>query len=145
MVMWSADYSQEEPRVVAVASGDPVMLDDYRQGKDAYSTLGRAMGFPVDSRGIVSDKTARKIVKGVFLGWLYGAGGPKMQETVAMQGIHLTIAECNSYAETLKGTWARCVAWRQEVIERARIDKASFSLEGSGQTSGREGGTEARR
>lgn len=38
-VFVGADYSAQEPRILTEISQDPVLLDNYRKGKDIYSTL----------------------------------------------------------------------------------------------------------
>ena len=35
-----SDYSQQEPRLLSVMSGDESMKESYRQGKDLYATMG---------------------------------------------------------------------------------------------------------
>jgi len=39
-----ADYSQIEPRVIASMSEDPIMMDNYINKKDIYTTVGDTMG-----------------------------------------------------------------------------------------------------
>ena len=61
-----ADYSQIEPRIIAALSKDPIMLDNYNQGGDIYTTIGNTMG--VD----------RKAGKVLVLSIAYGVGPEKI-------------------------------------------------------------------
>jgi DNA polymerase I-like protein with 3'-5' exonuclease and polymerase domains len=65
-----ADYSQIEPRVIAALSGDPIMVDNYLQGKDIYTTIGDTMG--VD----------RKAGKVLVLSIAYGVGPDKIAQQI---------------------------------------------------------------
>ena len=38
-VMFSSDYSQQEPKITACISQDPVMCKAFRDGKDIYATI----------------------------------------------------------------------------------------------------------
>ena len=65
-----ADYSQIEPRVIAALSHDPIMMDNYLQGKDIYTTIGDTMG--VD----------RKAGKVLVLAIAYGVGPDKIAQSI---------------------------------------------------------------
>ena len=65
-----ADYSQIEPRVIAGLSKDPIMMDNYLQSKDIYTTIGDTMG--VD----------RKAGKVLVLAIAYGVGPDKIAQSI---------------------------------------------------------------
>lgn len=65
-----ADYSQIEPRVIASFSEDPIMLSNYAEGKDIYTTVGETMG--VD----------RKAGKVLVLAMAYGVGPDKIAKQI---------------------------------------------------------------
>jgi DNA polymerase-1 len=65
-----ADYSQIEPRVMAGLSRDPIMVDNYLQGKDIYTTIGNTMG------------VNRKAGKVLVLAIAYGVGPDKIAQQV---------------------------------------------------------------
>jgi DNA polymerase I-like protein with 3'-5' exonuclease and polymerase domains len=65
-----ADYSQIEPRVIASFSEDPIMMDNYLNGKDIYTTVGDTMG--VD----------RKAGKVLVLAMAYGVGPDKIASQI---------------------------------------------------------------
>jgi DNA polymerase I-like protein with 3'-5' exonuclease and polymerase domains len=65
-----ADYSQIEPRVIASMSKDPIMLDNYLNRRDIYTTIGDTMG--VD----------RKAGKVLVLAMAYGVGPDKIAASI---------------------------------------------------------------
>lgn len=65
-----ADYSQIEPRIIAAFSGDPIMVKNYLEGGDIYTTIGDTMG--VD----------RKAGKVLVLSIAYGVGPDKIAQSI---------------------------------------------------------------
>jgi len=65
-----ADYSQIEPRVIASFSKDPIMMQNYMDGGDIYTTVGNEMG--VD----------RKAGKVLVLAMSYGVGPDKIARSI---------------------------------------------------------------
>ena len=65
-----ADYSQIEPRVIAAMSQDPIMMANYLNGEDIYTTVGNTMG--VD----------RKAGKVLVLAMAYGVGPDKIAKSI---------------------------------------------------------------
>ena len=65
-----ADYSQIEPRVIASMSQDPIMMKNYLDGGDIYTTVGDTMG--VD----------RKAGKVLVLAMAYGVGPDKIAKSI---------------------------------------------------------------
>jgi DNA polymerase I-like protein with 3'-5' exonuclease and polymerase domains len=65
-----ADYSQIEPRVIASMSKDPIMVKNYLEGGDIYTTIGDTMG--VD----------RKAGKVLVLSIAYGVGPDKIAKQI---------------------------------------------------------------
>ena len=65
-----ADYSQIEPRVIASMSKDPIMMKNYLEGGDIYTTIGDTMG--VD----------RKAGKVLVLSIAYGVGSDKIAKQI---------------------------------------------------------------
>ena len=65
-----ADYSQIEPRVIASMSKDPIMMQNYLNGDDIYTTVGDTMG--VD----------RKAGKVLVLAMAYGVGPDKIAKQI---------------------------------------------------------------
>lgn len=81
-VMFSSDYSQQEPRITATVSRDPVMCKAFQEGKDIYATIA-AVSFnksyeeclefhPVTHEYQPNGKEMRTSAKSIVLGILYG-------------------------------------------------------------------------
>lgn len=65
----SADYSQIELRLLAHFSGDPLLVDAYRTGKDIHTlTASEVFGVPAETM----DKETRNRAKAVNFGIVYG-------------------------------------------------------------------------
>jgi len=65
-----ADYSQIEPRIIASMSKDPIMLKNYLEGGDIYTTVGDTMGV---------DRAAGKVL---VLAMAYGVGPDKISRQI---------------------------------------------------------------
>lgn len=65
-----ADYSQIEPRIIASMSGDPIMMKNYLDGEDIYTTVGDTMGV---------DRAAGKVL---VLAMAYGVGPDKISRQI---------------------------------------------------------------
>jgi DNA polymerase I-like protein with 3'-5' exonuclease and polymerase domains len=67
-----ADYSQIEPRIVASFSNDPIMMDNYLNDKDIYTTIGDTVGL---------DRKAGKVL---VLAMTYGVGPDKIASSLGL-------------------------------------------------------------
>jgi DNA polymerase I-like protein with 3'-5' exonuclease and polymerase domains len=65
-----ADYSQIEPRIIASFSNDPIMMNNYLEGGDIYTTIGNTMG------------VERKAGKVLVLAMSYGVGPEKIAQSI---------------------------------------------------------------
>lgn len=65
-----ADYSQIEPRVIASFSKDPIMVDNYKNGGDIYTAVGKEMSV---------DRSAGKVL---VLAMSYGVGPDKISRQI---------------------------------------------------------------
>jgi DNA polymerase I-like protein with 3'-5' exonuclease and polymerase domains len=112
------DYAGLEVRLSAHFSGDPVMLDVFRTGRDLYGVLAaEAWGGP-------GDKTndGRGLMKILALASQYGAQGDKLAEVLAFAGMRgYTARKADALLGDLENTLPRLFEWRQEVIEAARM------------------------
>lgn len=91
--MVGADYSQQEPRVLAHLCQDENMINAYRTGKDLYSTMA-SLAFHVpyeDCKEFYPDGTVNKEgkkrrshIKGVVLGLMYGRGDASVGEQLGI-------------------------------------------------------------
>lgn len=91
--MVGADYSQQEPRVLAHLCQDENMINAYKTGKDLYSTMA-SLAFHVpyeDCKEFYPDGTVNKEgkkrrshIKGVVLGLMYGRGDASVGEQLGI-------------------------------------------------------------
>ena len=65
-----ADYSQIEPRIIASFSKDPILVKNYLDGEDIYTTIGNTMG------------VNRKAGKILVLSIAYGVGPDKIAASI---------------------------------------------------------------
>lgn len=88
-----ADYSQQEPRVLAHLCQDENMINAYKSGKDLYSTMA-SLAFHVpyeDCKEFYPDgttnhegKARRSRIKAVVLGLMYGRGDASVGEQLGI-------------------------------------------------------------
>jgi DNA polymerase-1 len=121
------DFAGLEARLGAHFSGDEVMLDIFRNGKDLYGTLAaRAWGGPESK-----ENPGRGLMKVVWLGSQYGAQGQTLADTMAIAGMHgYTARKADALLRELKLTCPRLFEWRDEVIEEARFHGYVVTLAG---------------
>lgn len=94
--LMSADYSQIELRLLAVMSGEPSMLDAFREGLDIHkATAAEVMGVPLDK--VTGDM--RRLAKTVNFGLIYGMGVYGLASRTSM-----TAQEADEF---IKRYWAR--------------------------------------
>ncbi len=111
------DYAGLEARLAAHFSGDPVMLDIFRAGKDLYGVLAaQAWGGPE-----TKENEGRGLMKVVWLASQYGAQGETLAQTMAVAGLRgYTGRKADALLRDLKFAVPRLFEWRDEVIEEAR-------------------------
>lgn len=111
------DYAGLEARLGAHFSGDPVMLDIFREGKDLYGVLaGRTFGGP-EGR----ENENRSLMKVLWLASQYGAQGETLANTMAEAGMPgYGPKEADNMLKALHNALPRLFAWREEVIAEAR-------------------------
>ena len=98
-----ADYSQIEPRIIASMSKDPIMMDNYLNGEDIYTTVGKTMG--VD----------RKAGKVLVLAMAYGVGPDKIAKQIGC-----TLQESKQLLNDFSEKFASVNKYRSLVIGVAR-------------------------
>ena len=88
-VLMSADYSQQEPKVMTMMCQDPKMIKAYQDGKDLYAeiaslsfntTYENCLEFRPDGTTNKDGKERRSQAKSILLGVLYGRGVPSIAE-----------------------------------------------------------------
>lgn len=101
-----ADYSQIEPRVIASFSEDPIMMKNYLDGSDIYTTIGDAMG--VD----------RKAGKVLVLSIAYGVGPQKISSQIGC-----TVTEAKDLLDRFANQFNSIPKYKSKVISACRAGK----------------------
>lgn len=111
------DYAGLEARLAAHFSGDPVMLDIFRSGKDLYGVLAAQAWGGVDTK----ENPGRGLMKVLWLASQYGAQGETLAGTMAVAGLRgYTPRRADAMLRDLMAAVPRLFEWRDEVIAEAR-------------------------
>lgn len=102
-VLIVADYSQIEPRVIASLSQDEVMIQNYVDGSDIYTTVGDTMG--------VDRRTGKTLVLAVS----YDVGPIKIAETLGC-----SIDEAKELITTFYDRFPTIRKYKTKVVKTAR-------------------------
>lgn len=104
-VILSGDFSQQEPRWLAHYTGEEILVNAYREGKDLYSTAAAELfGKPIEECG--DGSIFRKMMKTGILAVMYGTG-PK---TLANQ-LDITEKEARDFIEQFYTKYPKVKAW----------------------------------
>lgn len=98
-----ADYSQIEPRIIALMSKDPTMTNTYREGGDIYTAIGEKMG--VD----------RKAGKVLVLSIAYGVGPDKISNQIGC-----TESEARDLLEDFARQFPKIMRLKSHTVRAAR-------------------------
>lgn len=101
-----ADYSQIEPRVIASFSEDPIMIKNYLDGEDIYTTVGETMG--VD----------RKAGKVLVLSIAYGVGPQKISAQIGCK-----VEEARTLLDNFSKKFNSIQKYKSKVISACRAGK----------------------
>jgi DNA polymerase-1 len=99
-----ADYSQIEPRIIAAFSGDPRLVNNYREGGDIYTTIGNTMG--VD----------RKAGKVLVLAISYGVGPDKIASSIGC-----TLKEAKDLLSRFESEFSSILKYKERVVRGAKM------------------------
>jgi len=94
-----ADYSQIEPRIIASMSADPIMMDNYLNGRDIYTTVGETMG--VD----------RRAGKTLVLAMAYGVGPNKIAADIGC-----SVTEARQLLDNFSEKFSAVNSYRAKVL-----------------------------
>ncbi|MEI8223947.1 MAG: DNA polymerase [bacterium] len=78
-VLIAADYSQIELRSAAILSGDPILIETFKQNKDIHTSVASRV-FHVDEAEVTGDM--RRKAKVINFGILYGMGVTALQKNL---------------------------------------------------------------
>lgn len=107
-----ADYSQIELRVLAHLSGDPTLLEAFRNNEDIHSrTAGLLFDLPLDQ--VTADM--RRNAKTINFGLIYGMGAQKLA-----QELSLSLKEAKAFIERYFARLTRLKEFYDAIEEEAR-------------------------
>lgn len=112
-IMIAADYSQIEPRIIASLSGDPTLIETYRDGGDVYQTVADRMG------------VVRATGKELVLSIAYGVGP---QTISARTGF--AVADAKDLMDYFDRQFPAINRHKSRVIARARAERCSYTVMG---------------
>jgi DNA polymerase-1 len=108
-----ADYSQAELRLMGHMSGDPIMIQLYRNGEDIHQATADACGI------------TRQAAKAVNFGLIYRMSANRLQGQLALQGIEITIEDAYKYVKRYFRNYkmVRNYHKRVETVVMQRLDQ----------------------
>ena len=122
MVMFSADYSQIELRVLAHCSNDPVLIDSFKKNEDVHTRTASEI-FDLDPAFVTGEM--RRQAKSINFGLIYGMGAFKLGNEL---GISQTLAK--RYIERYFATYQGVKRFMDLSIETARATGKTTTLIG---------------
>jgi len=124
-VLLCADYSQIEPRIAAAYAGEEALLQVFREGKDIYIEIASSL-FQIAPDSV--DPETRSKIKTMFLGLLYGMGGPALQKRLSAQGIDITVSDAKELITQFKSIYPNLGGLIDEAGKLAREQKKSGGM-----------------
>lgn len=122
-----ADYSQLELRTTATVSGDPSLLDAFKNGIDLHLlTASRIFGKSPDE---VTD-SERRIAKGINFGVVYGITPRGLVDNLLPLGIDINEKDADRYIKTFFLTYPKVLDWIRTTRSVAKVNKVVHSIFG---------------
>jgi len=122
-VLLGADLSQIELRVAALLSGDPVMLQDFAEGKDPHTATAINIFGAEVLKSPRFREVERQVGKTVNFLVLYRGGAHALQSTIMkMKGMDFSLHDCQKIITQFYHTYSVFGEWQKELIHRARKD-----------------------
>lgn len=113
-VILSGDFSQQEPRILTHASGEPYLTEVYNNGDDLY-TMAAAKLFkkPIEECG--DGSKYRKMMKTGLLAVMYGTG-----ETTLAKQLGITVPEAKQFIADFYNEYKHVKAFMDGLVEHCR-------------------------
>jgi len=118
-----ADYSQQEPRIVAALSGDENMIDLFRKEKDIYYEVSKIF-FKETS---LSSDAQRKITKTIVNGIHNGRGCYSIHSQLTKSGLSVSLQEVQSYLDQYNRMFQNQFKWRDNLVRESRNNGAVYT------------------
>lgn len=121
-VLLSADFSQVELRILAHVSGDAVLAQAFRDGRDVHRATAAALfGVPEDA----VFPRQREVGKTVNFATIYGQGAAALARQ-----LEIPTAEARAHIATFFRTYAGVARWREQVVADAYARTYTTTLSG---------------
>lgn len=118
----SLDYSQVELRLLAFASGDPVLLDSFHKDEDVHKRTASEI-FDVALSDVTSEQ--RNAAKTINFGLLYGMGPKRLSDTLG-----ISFSEANKYLTKYFEKYSGILSWKTRVLLEAKKSQTVRTLFG---------------
>ena len=112
-LMFAADYSQIELRVLAHMSQDEKMIAAFREGEDIHTKTAMDV-FSVDKDGVSSDM--RRTAKAVNFGIVYG-----ISDYGLSQSLNITRKEAGKFIDTYLETFPGVKQYMEDIVSEAKM------------------------
>lgn len=113
-VILSGDFSQQEPRILTHASGEPYLTEIYQSGRDFYSTAAAKL-FDVSIEECGDGSKYRKMMKTGLLAVMYGTSPP----TLAKQ-LGITRTEAEKFIDDFYAEYTDVKRFMDGLVKHAR-------------------------
>jgi hypothetical protein len=118
------DYEQEEYPIGGTLSGDPRLIDDYRQG-DVYVGLGKSLGLIPPWGGKDSHPKERALCKVIVLAINYGMGSAGLARKIGC-----TESAARDLLRRHREKYSRFWAWSDATVDYARVHRRLWTKYG---------------
>lgn len=113
-VILSADFSQQEPRLLAHFSEEPALLEAYRNGLDLYSYMASKV-YKIPYEQCVDGTIYRKRMKTGVLAVMYGTGASTLADQMGV-----SVEDAKQFIDDFYKTFPRVRAWVEHNKRMAR-------------------------
>ncbi len=121
-VIWAADYSQIELRLIAEISGDETMVNAFQNGLDIHTaTAARVFDVPLEE--VTRDQRNR--AKTVNFAVIYGAGATNLSKQ-----LDIPRSEASDLIKNYFARFEGLKKWMDDVVKQAKEDGYVMTLEG---------------
>lgn len=122
-VLVDSDFAALELRILALITGDEVMLKIFKDGVDPHSaTAAKMFNLPLES--VTKDSKERKVGKAINFGIAYGEGAKKLGDSLG-----ISKDEAQRYLDEWGRTYPTITAWiREQKRKLKESGKVRYSL-----------------
>ena len=128
-VLLSGDFSQQEPRILAHFSKEPLLVEAYRNGQDLYSRAASELfDVPIEECG--DGSLYRKMLKVGILAVMYGTGAKTLAGQLSSDDRTVSTLEAQKFIDDFYAKYTRVKQWQAELVRYAHHNGFVRMLEG---------------